>query len=181
MINIQLKPQKENTYCPLCFSIVTKANIDKHLDEKHPRNGYIAKKNVPLTIIQHVLDFLCPDCYLTYEDLEKLKEHFNLVHHFSIREEEIPEEKPVVKTPEPPKKPTREPRVFVVSELPKQPIKSQLMILLSMFMILLLLQDVMGEHIIQQKMLLWKQLLQMGFQYDSMLFTVPSAVSITQI
>lgn len=97
MINIQLKPQKENTYCPLCFSIVTKTNIDKHLDEKHPRNGYIAKKNIPLTIVRHVLDYLCPDCYLTYEDIDKLKEHFTLVHHFSIREEEIPEEKPIEK------------------------------------------------------------------------------------
>lgn len=34
MISVQLKPQKENTYCPLCFSIVTKKAIDKHLDEK---------------------------------------------------------------------------------------------------------------------------------------------------
>lgn len=126
MINILLKPINEQYYCPLCFSIVTKASFDKHLDEKHPRNGYLAKKNVPLSIIQHALDYLCPDCYLTYEDLEKLKEHFNLVHHFSIREEEIPEEKPVVKTPEPSKKTSREPRVFVASELSKQPIEKSI-------------------------------------------------------
>lgn len=120
MINIQLKHQKENTYCPLCFSVVSKANIDKHLDEKHPRNGYIAKKNVPLTIVRHALDYLCPDCFLTYEDLDKLKEHFTLVHHFSIREEEVSEEKTTEKMHEPPKKPSREPRVFVAFELPRQ-------------------------------------------------------------
>ena len=48
MISINLKPQKENIYCPLCFSIVTKASFDKHLDEKHPRNGYVAKKNLTI-------------------------------------------------------------------------------------------------------------------------------------
>ena len=135
MISINLKPQKENTYCPLCFSIVTKAGFDKHLDEKHPRNGYVAKKNVPLTIIRHALDFLCPDCYLTYEDLEKLKEHFNLVHHFSIREEEIPEEKPAVKTPEPPKKHQENQEFLLLLNYPNNQLRNQLMILLSMFMI----------------------------------------------
>lgn len=100
MIDIKLKKIPQNSYCPICFSIINKNNFDKHLDEKHPRTGYVSKGNVPLFVSRHALDYLCPDCFLTYESLEKLKEHFLLMHHFSIKEEEIHKENPIKNTNE---------------------------------------------------------------------------------
>lgn len=88
MINISLKPQKQESFCPICFTHITQNDIDKHLDETHPRSGYTAKGNTPLLISRHALAYLCPDCYLTYENIDSLKEHFLLVHKYSIREQE---------------------------------------------------------------------------------------------
>lgn len=127
MINIHQKPLREEYFCPICFSHVKKDSIDKHIDEKHPRNGYIAKNNTPLVIAKNALDYLCPECYLTYEDIGKLKEHFNLIHHFSIKEEEIPEEKPVIRTStEPPEKPSGEQKKYVIQSNPKQPVEKSI-------------------------------------------------------
>lgn len=92
MINIQLKTKKTESFCPICFAHINQSAIDKHLDDAHPRTGYIAKGNIPLLISRHALDYLCPDCYLTYETIDSLKEHFSLVHKYSIREQEKVEE-----------------------------------------------------------------------------------------
>ena len=120
MINLKLKQLTEKYYCPFCFCIIEKEKFDLHLDNLHPRKGYVAKNNIPLIIGRRALDYLCPDCFLTYEDLDKLKNHYNFVHHFTIREEEAPENKSIEKTLEPLKQPSIESRVLVASELPKQ-------------------------------------------------------------